>query len=571
MGKRMNQHVLSVNSDGLCTPLTGSSLLNCPILNKGSAFSAVERRNLNLDGLLPPDIETLDEQVERAYEAYQQKDSDLQRHIYLRALQDRNETLLYRLITDHLTDMMPIIYTPVVGEACQQFSEIYRKPRGLFVSYPQKEMIPEMLANFPYPDIDVIVVTDGERILGLGDQGVGGMGIPIGKLSLYTVMGGIDPARVLPVILDVGTNNTERLNDPLYMGWRHERITGDEYYEFVDAFITVVKDSLPGVLLQFEDFAQTHASPLLEKYRDQLCTFNDDIQGTAAVSLSAILAATKVAGTALTEQRIVVLGGGSAGTGICQQIVQAMMQEGLSEADSRARFWIVDRNGLLRDDQPDLLPFQQPFARAVTDLGDWLHAVGEAFGLADTVNTVQPTILIGVSGQPGLFTEEIVRDMAAHTSRPIIFPMSNPTSRCEAQPADLLAWTDGRALVATGSPFAPVKYGGRTYTIAQSNNAYIFPAMGLAVLAAGARRVSDGMFMAAAYALSEQAPVVTGEGDALLPALDHIQQISKKIALAIAQQAQREGLAPELSETDTQQKIEARFWHPVYRPIILKC
>lgn len=568
MVESKQHHILSHRGNTIGTPLKGTALLNCAILNKANAFSADERIEFALDGLLPPDIETLDEQVMRAYDEYQQKDTDLERHIFLRALQDHNELLLYRLLTDHIIEMMPIIYTPVVGEACQKFSEIYRKPRGLFIAYPHKDRIPELLANIPFPEIDVIVVTDGERILGLGDQGAGGMGIPIGKLSLYTLVGGIDPAKVLPVILDVGTNNKERLDDPMYIGWRHERITGDDYYEFVDGFVNAVKDVLPDVLLQFEDFAQTHAKPLLDKYRDQLCTFNDDIQGTAAVTLGALLAAVKVARSSLDAQRIVVLGGGSAGTGICEQLVQAMIEDGMSEAEARSRFWIVDRNGLIRDDQNDLLSFQKPFVRAVAELADWSNHDDDAFGLANTIKMVQPTVLIGVSGQPGLFSKELICEMAAHTSRPIIFPLSNPTSRVEATPADLLSWTEGRALVATGSPFDDVELDGKHYPIAQCNNAYIFPAMGLAICASGARRVSDGMFMAASYALSEQSPALTGEGDGLLPTLDLVQNVSKKVALAVALQAQKEGLAPQKTEAENVRSIDEAFWHPIYSPLV---
>ncbi len=570
MGKRHNTQTPAVGSDAISTRLTGSTLLNDPLLNKASAFSQSERAGLGLDGLLPPQIETLDEQAERAYEAYQQKDTDLERHIYLRSLQDTNEVLLYRLIREHLAEMMPIIYTPVVGAACQQFSEIYRKPRGLFVAYPQKDIIPKLLNNVPNPNVEVIVVTDGERILGLGDQGTGGMGIPIGKLSLYTAIGGIDPATTLPVMLDVGTNNEERLQDPLYIGWRNRRITGDEYFEFIDAFVEALINRFPDVLLQFEDFAKTHAGPLLERYKDKLCTFNDDIQGTAAVVLGTILAAVKATDSTMKEQQIVLLGGGSAGCGISEQIAQAMMLEGLSEAEARRRLWLVDRNGLMRDDQSDLLPFQKPFAQPVAALADWKHNSDDPFGLADTVRNVQPTILIGVSGQPGLFTKEVVEEMARHKERPIIFPLSNPTSKVEAIPADLLKWTQGRALIATGSPFSDVSFNGRQYPIAQCNNSYIFPGLGLGVRAVQARRVTPEMFMAAAHALSKQAPALTGKGDALLPELDKVHEVSRRIAVVVAVQAQRQGHAPQSSTDETEQAVNSRFWQPVYRPIKLE-
>jgi malate dehydrogenase (oxaloacetate-decarboxylating) len=463
------------------TTRSGSDLLECPLQNRGAAFTGEQRKRLGLLGLLPPNVETLDEQVQRSYEAYQRKATDMGRHIFLRNLQDTNETLFYRLLADHMTEMTPIIYTPVVGAACQQFSEIYRRARGLFIAWPERDSIDEMLDNAMVQNVRVIVVTDGERILGLGDQGTGGMGIPIGKLSLYTACGGIDPATTLPIILDVGTNNEERLADPLYIGWRHKRITGDDYFDFLDAFVQAVKRKWPDVLLQFEDFAQTHAAPLLERYRDQLCTFNDDIQGTAAVTVGTLLSAVKVAGERLCDQNVAFLGAGSAGCGIAKQMIAAMVREGLSEPEARSRFFMVDRPGLLHDGISGLLPFQQKLLQPHERVKAWASDAGGEISLLDVIQQAKPTILVGVSAQPGLFTEEIVRAMASYARRPMIFPMSNPTSRAEAVPEDLIRWTDGKALIATGSPFDPVDYNGNVYPIAQSNNSYIFPGMGLGI------------------------------------------------------------------------------------------
>jgi malate dehydrogenase (oxaloacetate-decarboxylating) len=536
----------------------GEQLLEDPLLNKGTAFSEAERRALGLLGLLPPHIEDLGTQAGRAYAAYQQMPDDLERHIFLRDLQDTNEVLFYRLLLDHLREMMPIIYTPVVGQACESFSEIYQRPRGLFISYPERDHIEAMLDNAPCDRVDVIVVTDGERILGLGDQGAGGMGIPIGKLSLYTACGGIDPANALPILLDVGTNNEERLKDPTYIGWRHKRISGKDYDDFVDRFVQAVKRKFPDVLLQFEDFAQTHAAPLLTRYRDQLCTFNDDIQGTAAVAVGTLLAAVKVSGAALTEQRVAVLGAGSAGCGIAELIVAAMVKAGLSEADARARFFMVDRPGLLHDGLSGLLPFQKDLAQAKDRVAGWAGNAADGITLLDVARNAKPTILIGVSGQPGLFTEEVIREMASHTERPIVFPLSNPTSRVEATPADLIAWTDGKAIIATGSPFDPVDWNGRSFPIGQCNNSYIFPGMGLGILAVGARRVSDEMFMAAAEALSDRSPALGDPNAALLPPLHDAREVAVEIACAVAAKAVDEGLADPCDADAIRRRVEAR-------------
>ena len=545
--------------------LTGRERIDDPLLNKGTAFSEEERTRLGLHGLLPPHVESLEEQASRAWEAYGDKSTDLERHIYLRALQDTNETLFYRLIVDHLNDLMPIIYTPVVGQACQLFSEIYRRPRGLFLSWPHRDNMVDVLRGCGYDDVGAIVVTDGERILGLGDQGAGGMGIPIGKLSLYVACGGIHPGRTLPVMLDVGTNNPERLDDPHYIGWKHERISGDEYLSFVDAFVDAVETVWPNALLQFEDFAIQHATPLLARYRDQLCMFNDDVQGTAAVALGTLLCAVRASGSRLREQRLAVLGGGSAGSGIADQIVQAMVEDGASESDARERIFIVDRAGLLHDGMTDLLPFQQPLAQARERVAAWASGDGPEISLLDVVRQAKPTALIGVSGQPGLFTEEIIRAMAAETPRPIIFPLSNPTSRMEASPQDLLTWTDGQALVATGSPCEPVQLGGRTYPISQCNNTYVFPAVGLGALAAGARRISDEMLRACARGLADSSPATSEDGGRLLPPVSEIRSVTRKLAFALATQGQRQGLVDDCPAEELEARIERTFWDPAYR------
>ncbi|UMO89027.1 NAD-dependent malic enzyme [Pectobacterium sp. PL64] len=545
-------------------PYAGPILLEFPLLNKGSAFTEEERANFNLHGLLPEAVETIEEQAERAWRQYQEFKHDIEKHVYLRNIQDTNETLFYRLLDGHLSEMMPIIYTPTVGEACEHFSDIYRRARGLFISYPNRAHIDDMLQNATKQNVKVIVVTDGERILGLGDQGIGGMGIPIGKLSLYTACGGISPAYTLPVVLDVGTNNPQRLNDPLYMGWRHPRITDDEYYEFVDEFIQAVKRRWPNVLLQFEDFAQKNATPLLNRYRDEICSFNDDIQGTAAVAIGSLIAASRAAGTQLRDQTVTFLGAGSAGCGIAEQIVAQMKSEGLSEEEARARVFMVDRFGLLTDKLPNLLDFQSKLVQKSELLADW-DCSSDAISLLEVVRNAKPTILIGVSGQPGLFTEEIIREMHKHCARPIVMPLSNPTSRVEARPEDIIRWTEGAALVATGSPFAPVNYQGKVFPIAQCNNSYIFPGIGLGVLASGAKRITDGMLMAASRALADCSPLANNGEGALLPDLSDIQQVSKRIALDVGKAAQLQGAAVVTSADALQKAIDHNFWQPQYR------
>ncbi|MEA5241039.1 NAD-dependent malic enzyme [Vibrio parahaemolyticus] len=548
----------------LYIPYAGPALMATPLLNKGSAFSAEERSSFNLEGLLPETTETIQEQVERAYQQYKSFESDMDKHIYLRNIQDTNETLFYRLVQNHISEMMPIIYTPTVGAACENFSNIYRRGRGLFISYPNRDRIDDLLNNAANHNVKVIVVTDGERILGLGDQGIGGMGIPIGKLSLYTACGGISPAYTLPIVLDVGTNNPQRLADPMYMGWRHPRITGPDYDAFVEEFIQAVQRRWPDALIQFEDFAQKNAMPLLERYKDRICCFNDDIQGTAAVTVGSLLAACKAAGTQLSKQRITFLGAGSAGCGIAEAIIAQMVSEGISDEKARSQVYMVDRWGLLQEGMPNLLDFQQRLVQKHSNTKEWENE-GNGFSLLDVMRNAKPTVLIGVSGAPGLFSQEVIEEMHKHCKRTIVFPLSNPTSRVEATPNDIIRWTNGEALVATGSPFDPVVHEGRTYPIAQCNNSYIFPGIGLGVLAVNAKRVTDEMLMESSRALATCSPLAINGRGALLPPLEEIHLVSKKIAFAVAKKAIEQGVALEITDEALNDAIDQAFWQPVYR------
>lgn len=570
---------------------SGKDLMSDPVLNKGTAFNEEERSKFGLHGLLPAVTETLEQQCVRGYEAYKRKDDDLERHIFLRALQDTNETLFYALLYRHIAELAPIIYTPVVAQSAITFSHIYRnrstamcpigpnrftaigRPRGLFLSYPLAKKMDEIIENRPYRDVDVIVVTDGERVLGIGDQGAGGMSIPIGKLSLYAVIGGIEPKRTLPIVLDVGTNNQERLRDPEYIGWRHERITGQPYLDFVDKFVSCIKRKLPDVLLQWEDFAKPHARPLLDKYRDSLCTFNDDIQGTAAVTLGAIYKALKVTGKKVSDQQVVILGAGSAGTGVADYILQAMIAEGMEESKARRRFFILDSKGLLQTTRTNLSEAQQKFAQPAAELAFLNKKVseeGEKIGLDEVIKNISATILIGVSSRPNQFTESIVRQMASNVDRPIIFPLSNPSDRAEAAPKDLIQWTEGRALIATGTGFPPVIFNDKTIKIAQCNNFYIFPAIGLAVVASKAKRVTDNMMIRAANALAN---FQDGRGSnnedaaesALLPPIENMRDVAIHIAIGVALQAQKDGVAPEMSKQQISDHLQKTFWIPEYR------
>ncbi|HET7112524.1 MAG TPA: NAD-dependent malic enzyme [Pyrinomonadaceae bacterium] len=542
------------------TKLSGQLLLDNPLLNKGSAFPEEERREFGLLGLLPLHCSTIEEQLGRTYENYQRKESDLERYVFLMALQDRNETLFYRLLQEHISEMMPVIYTPTVGEGCRQYSHVFRRPRGLYLSYPHRHELPALLDNAPSEKVEVIVVTDGERILGLGDLGVGGMGIPIGKLSLYSVCAGIHPAVTLPIMLDVGTDNPELLEDPLYLGWRHPRVRGQEYDDFIEAFVQAVKQKFPTVLLQWEDFSKRNAGRLLETYRDRLCTFNDDIQGTGAVTVAGLLAAMKVLGSRLSQQRIVILGAGSSAIGISDQIVAEIVREGDTEHDAKQALWLIDSRGLVHEGRNDLEPSKRRYARPPASVET------DGLNLMDLVKNIQPTILIGTSGQRGAFSEDVVREMARHVERPVIFPLSNPTSKSEATPADLLKWTNGRALIATGSPFPPVDHDGRLIRIGQCNNAFIFPGVGLGVLAARAHRVTDAMFSAAARTLSEFSPILKDPDAPLFPPLDVVREVSHRVALAVGAEAIRAGLtSTNLDALDL--AVANKMWTPSYRPL----
>jgi malate dehydrogenase (oxaloacetate-decarboxylating) len=549
----------------LYIPHSGPSLLETPLLNKGSAFSAQERVSFNLTGLIPPRYESIEEQVERAYMQYSSFDEPINKHIYLRAIQDNNETLYYRLIKEHINEMMPIIYTPTVGDACEQFSDIYRSSRGLFISYSERHQMDDILRNATKRKVKVIVVTDGERILGLGDQGIGGMGIPIGKLSLYTACGGISPAYTLPVMLDVGTNNEKLLVDPMYMGARHKRIGQKEYDEFVDMFISAVQRRWPEVMLQFEDFAQPNAMPLLERYREKICCFNDDIQGTAAVAVGTILAACKSKNTMISQQRVAFVGAGSAGCGIAEMIVKQMCSEGISDSQARRQVLMIDRFGLLTEGMQGLRDFQQRLVQSTKSLEAWTFS-GDYASLLDVVNCAKPDILIGVSGQAGLFSELVIRSMKKHCDLPIIFPLSNPSRQVEATPEQVVEWTDGQVIIATGSPFKPVEYKGKVYPIAQCNNSYIFPGIGLGVIVAEASLISDAMLMVTSATLAEASPLAINGGGALLPAISDIAGLSKKIAFEVAKVAMQEGLALEVSDEVIYERIEKNFWLPEYRP-----
>ena len=548
------------------TSISGQRLLDDPLLNRSTAFPENERRELGLLGLLPLHTSTIEEQLARVYENYLRKDSNIERYIFLTALQDRNEILFYRLLQEHITEMMPIVYTPTVGDGCRQYSHVFRRPRGLYISYPYRHEIFSLLNNAPTQNPEVIVVTDGERILGLGDLGVGGMGIPVGKLSLYTLCAGIHPTRTLPILLDVGTDNRELLEDPLYLGWRHERVRGKDYEDFIEAFVSAVKMKFPNVLLQWEDFSKYNAPKILERYRDSLCTFNDDIQGTGAVTVAGLLAATRLTHQKLSEQRIVVLGAGSAAIGICDQIVAAMMLEGTTELEARTRLWLVDSQGLVQVGRTRVEPCKEKYAQPVEVTRSWVLDDLSKHTFSDVVRNVKPTILIGTSAQPGAFTEEIVREMARHVERPIIFPLSNPTSKSEATPVDLFKWTNGRALMATGSPFPPINTEHGPIQTGQCNNSFIFPGVGLGVIASGARRVTDSMFVAAARVLSEFAPMLSDPKAPLYPRLEQVRDISFKVALAVAREAQRAGLT-EVDLDTLEETVRLKMWTPHYFPL----
>lgn len=549
----------------LYIPFLGTHLLETPLLNKSSAFSEKERGEFKLHGLIPEQVQAIEEQVQRSYSQFCEFSNDLDKHIYLRALQDSNTTLFYKLICSHLEEMLPIVYTPTVGRACELFSTIYRRAKGLFLSYPHRELIAEMLHNVARENIRVVVITDGERILGLGDQGIGGMGIPIGKLSLYTACGGISPAHTLPIVIDVGTNNKTLLEDPMYMGWRHERIDGDEYFSFVDMVLQEIVAIWPNVLIQFEDFALPKANRLLNNYRDRYCCFNDDIQGTAAVALGTIISACRNKGQRVSDQRFMFSGAGSAGCGIAQQIIDYMCQEGLDEAQARERICMMNSNGLLLENSTGLYDFQQKFARSLSLVEGWT-AQSDLKSLTDIVSNFRPSVLIGVSGQVGLFSQEVIEALLEGCDSPLVLPLSNPTSRSEGHPHDIMKWSKGKAEVATGSPYDPVEWQGKEIPIAQCNNVYIFPGVGLGVLISQAKRVTEKMLMAAALALAEQSD---GQ-QSLLPLVSDIRAVSQHIAMKVSEAAIEEGVATAYTREDLESKMAAIFWNPAYRTYKLR-
>ena len=564
-GERKGEEIIEVAAGGC-------ALLEDPLVNKGLAFSEAERAELGLRGLLPPRVLTQEEDVALAYEQYQHKTTDLERFIFLASLQDRNETLFFRLVVEHLTEMTPIVYTPVVGSAVERYSHIWRRARGIFLVPPHQDQIESILRAVPTREhVEAIVVTDAAAILGIGDQGAGGMAISIGKLALYTACGGIAPEATLPVMLDVGTDNEERLHDPMYLGWRHPRLRGQAYDDFIAAFVTAVTKVYPQALLQFEDFGTLEARSLLERYREQLCTFNDDIQGTGAVTLASLIAAANVTGSKLSEQDVVIFGGGSGGTGIADQIVAKSIDEGLSESAARARIWLVGRSGLMLSNMEEpKFPYRKKYYQPVERVKNWkLRDVGPV-SLADVVHNLKPAALIGTSAIAGAFNREIVREMAAYADRPIVFPLSNPSMKCEAAPRDLIEWSEGRALIAAGSPFPDVDYGDRRIRVSQCNNAFIFPGVALGVLVTGARKVTDSMFMAAATALAECSPSRDDPNAPLLPSIEDVRQVSRQVAIAVALEAQRKGLAAKTTPEQVENAVATKMWTPRYGRVRLK-
>jgi malic enzyme len=540
----------------------GKAVLRNPLLNKGISFTEQERDALGLRGLLPARVGTLEVQAQRAYEHFKQFKGDVAKNLALSRLHDSNETLFFRVLQDHVEEMTPIIYTPTVAEACRQWSHLFRRTRGLYVTPDDRGRMEQVLGNAPATPA-VIVVTDNERILGIGDQGAGGMGIPIGKLSLYTLGAGIHPSLCLPISLDVGTDNGELLKDPLYVGWRHPRMRGEEYWEFVDEFAQAVKNTYPETLLQWEDFAKGTSFRHLDRHRDTIASFNDDIQGTAAVSVAGLMGAMRLTDEKLKDQRIVLLGAGSAGVGISRLIVDAMIEEGLGLREAHERIYTLDSKGLVVQGRPGLDDHKQEFAVEPERIADW-GPTGDRIPLIKTVRRVRPTVLFGVSGQPAVFTEEVVREMVTHTRRPIILPLSNPTSCAEARPVDLLKWTDGMAIIGTGSPFDDVLYHGRRHRIGQGNNVFIFPGVGLGTIVSKARKVTDGMFLAAAQALAACVSDECLEMSSVYPPIDDVRRCSREVAIAVARRAAVEGVAAAIP--DVEEKVDAAMWEPEYLP-----
>lgn len=552
------------------TSLTGKQLLTIPQLNKGTAFSQTERHDFKLFGKLPEHEESLEEQVQRAYLQYQSYSTPLQKNTFLNKLHDTNLVLFFKLVQNHESEMIPIIYTPTVSTAVEKFSREFNQVRGLYICYEQRYEIEEILENRSNPEIDLIVTTDGGGVLGIGDQGVGAMLIPVAKLMVYTICGGINPLRTLPILLDVGTNNEMLLNDPFYLGWRHPRISGAEYEEFIECFISAIKKKLPKVFLQWEDFGRDTARKILDRYREKICSFNDDIQGTGATALAALLAAVSASGSTLNEQRIVIFGGGNAGTGIADQICDGMQRLGIPLQTALEKFWIIDRNGLLHQGMADLTPSQQPYARKVSEIHAWKLSEKNPISLLETIRTIKPTVLIGCSACTGSFNRECINEMSQHVERPIIFPLSNPTEKVEAFPSDLMEWTQGKVLTATGTLFPPVVHDGKKRRIAQCNNALIFPGIGLGSIAVHAQQVTDNMFWAACQALYQSSPIHSDPDAPLLPAVEDAYQSSRAIAIAVAKQAIADNVATHIDIENLEEIIDQQRWQPEYLPYRFK-
>lgn len=549
--------------------MTGKDVLSIPTLNKGVAFSEEERQELGLDGLLPPTVLTLEQQAERAYKQFLAQPDRLRQNVYLSDLQNRNEVLFYKLLTEKLREMLPVVYTPTVGEAIQEYSHEYRRPHGVYLSIDDIDGIEKAFENLHATagDIDLIVATDSESILGIGDWGVGGINIAIGKLAVYTAAAGIDPSRVIPVVLDVGTNNEKLLNDPLYIGNHYKRVQGEKYEEFIDAYVKAALKFFPKALLHWEDLGNKNARNIMKKYNDNILTFNDDIQGTGAITLAGVLAAVKKTGTQLKDHRVMIFGAGSAGIGIADQMRDTMVLEGLSEEEANNAFWTLDYRGLLTDQfEAEVFDFQKPYLRSADEVEGWARDEKGQISFAETVRHVKPTILIGTSGQGGAFTEEIIKEIAAHTERPVIMPMSNPTPLAEAVPEDLFKWTDGRALVATGSPFENVKYNGIEHEIGQSNNAFVFPGLGLGSIVTESKIITKGMFVASADAIAEMVDH-DKPGAGLLPSIDKLQEVSIKVAIEVAKAAIKDGVARKTPE-DIEQAVKDAMWIPEYKKIV---
>ena len=543
-----------MNDNDLSALHRGVKILHDPIRNKGTAFTEADRRALKLTGLLPPRVHSPAEQELRVLGNIRSKPTDLSRYLYLISLQDRNETLFYRVVMNNIVEMMPLIYTPTVGAACQEFQHIYRRPRGFYISSNDRGKIKENLKNWPHQDARIIVITDGERILGLGDLGADGMGIPIGKLSLYTACAGIHPAQCLPVMFDVGTNNESLLNDPLYNGLEQRRLRGEEYDELLDEFMEAAQEAFPGVLIQFEDFGNINAFRLLDKYRDNVKCFNDDIQGTGAVALSGIMGAMCITGGKLSEQRLLFLGAGEAGIGTADSFVAALVEEGMPQDEARKQCWFVDTQGMLTSNREQIAPHKRRFARDLPPIDNFLEAV----------NTSKPTVILGLSGQPGSFSKEIIEAMAAINKRPVVFALSNPTSKAECTAEEAYRWSKGRAIFASGSPFEAVKYGNKTHVPGQGNNVYIFPGVGLGAIVSGSRKVTDEMFLAASHCLASQVSEANLAMGCVYPSLQHVREVSAKIAYEVARIAWSQGLTDLEEPDDLMAEIHKLMYQPLY-------